>query len=74
MVEVELGNTKVILNSTQVNVHLIYIFSTTSPGGWLDETKVILNSTQFKLKLRLKLSLAIVVYDSCFRGYSIGFK
>ena len=23
-----------LLNSTQVSVHSIYIFSTTSPGGW----------------------------------------
>ena len=29
-------------------------------GGWSDKTKVILNSTQFKLKLKLELSLAIM--------------
>ena len=54
-----------LLNSTQVNVHSIHIFSTTSPGGWWvggwsDKTKVILNSTQ--LKLKLELSLAIMEY------------
>ena len=49
--------TKVILNSTQVNVHSIYIFSTTSPGGWWvvggwsDKTKVRLNSTQVDVEV-----------------------
>ena len=43
--------------STQVNVHSIYIFSTTSPGGWWvvggwsDKTKVILNSTQVEVEV-----------------------
>ena len=33
---------------------------------WSDKTKVILNSTQFKLKLKLELSLAIgAVQDTC---------
>ena len=38
-----------LLNSIIVDVHLIYIFSTTSPGGWSDKTKVILNSTQVEV-------------------------
>ena len=32
-------------------------------GGWSDKTKVILNSTQFKLKLKLELSLAIIGFE-----------
>ena len=49
-----------LLNSTQVNVHSMYIFSTTSPGGWVggrsDRTKVILNSTQVEFEVRVVLS------------------
>ena len=44
------------INSTQVNVHSIYIFSTTCPGGWVvggwsDKTKVILNSAQVEVEV-----------------------
>ena len=54
---------KLMLFSIQVEVvYSIYIFSTTSPGGWwvvggwvvggwLDKTKVILNSTQVEVEV-----------------------
>ena len=51
VVELKLELSLAILNSTQVNVHSIYIFSTTSPGWWSDKTKVILNSTQVKVEV-----------------------
>ena len=37
-------------------------------GGWSDKTKVILNSTQFKLKLKLVLSLAIKKCPNLVKG------
>ena len=38
---------------------LVMIGDSPRDNEWLDKTKVILNSTQFKLKLKLELSLAI---------------
>ena len=35
----------------ELKLELIYIFSTTSPGGWSDKTKGILNSTQVEVEV-----------------------